>query len=217
MDPLRLTRAVLLAAALLPAAGCGAVHVDRLDGEVALFNGRDLTGWKVLRAGWFDAPGHVAVADGRIVLSAGDALTGVAWRGRFPADGYEVELEAMRVAGEDFFCGLTFPVGGSHCTLIVGGWGGQVVGLSNVNEAAADCNETTEMMTFEKGRWYEVRLRVAAGRVRVWIAGERVIDLPTPGRRFDVWPQQEPARPFGVATWHTTGALRNIRLRPAGH
>ena len=36
---------------------------------------------------------------------------------------YELRLEAKRVEGGDFFCGLTFPVGKEYCTLILGGWG----------------------------------------------------------------------------------------------
>ena len=56
---------------------------------------------------------------------------------------YEVTLEAMRVDGNDFFCGMTFPAGKDPCTLIVGGWGGTVVGLSSINGMDASENETT--------------------------------------------------------------------------
>jgi hypothetical protein len=46
---------------------------------------------------------------------------------------YEIKLEAKKVTGNDFFCGMTFPVGDSFCSFIVGGWGGPVVGLSSID------------------------------------------------------------------------------------
>ena len=55
----------------------------------------------------------------------------------FPREDYEVSLEARRLEGTDFFCGLTFPVGKEPCTLIIGGWGGTTVGLSNVDDYSA--------------------------------------------------------------------------------
>ena len=47
-----------------------------------------------------------------------------------PKINYEVALDAMRVSGSDFFCGLTVPVNDSFCSLIVGGWGGGLGGVS---------------------------------------------------------------------------------------
>ncbi len=61
--------------------------------------------------------------------------------------------------------------------------------------------------------WYQIRLRVTRERIQVWIDEEKTIDLDRANRRFDVWYEQEPARPFGFSTWETTGALRNIRVR----
>jgi hypothetical protein len=63
----------------------------------------------------------------------GSNLTGVTGTGEVPAGDYEIELQAMRLAGSDFFCGLMFPVQTDHCSLIVGGWGGALVGLSSLN------------------------------------------------------------------------------------
>ena len=61
----------------------------------------------------------------------------------FPKVDYEVNLDAKRVAGNDFFCGITFPVGKRFCSLIVGGWGGATVGLSSIDGKDAAENETT--------------------------------------------------------------------------
>ena len=68
----------------------------------------------------------------KLVLNMGDGATGVTWDGDFdfPTMNYEVSLKAMRVNGNDFFCGMTFPVNDDHLTLVVGGWSGTVIGLS---------------------------------------------------------------------------------------
>lgn len=180
---------------------------------VELFDGRTLDGWRVLKEGAYSSPGAVRVEDGTIVLERGSLQTGVGWDGEFPRDGYEVSLEAKRISGHDFFCGMTFPVGTEPCTLIVGGWGGNVVGLSNVDGQHAAENITTTGMSFEDHRWYAIRLQVTPARIQVLIDDDRMIDLPRENHSFDVWWEQEPTKPFGIGTWDTGAALRDIRVR----
>jgi hypothetical protein len=180
-----------------------------------LFDGKTLQGWAVIDEADFEAHGKVFVKDGMIVLGSGSPMTGVRWAGTFPTEGYEVTLEAMRIEGGDFFCGMTFPVGDSPLTLIVGGWGGCIVGLSNVDGFHAAENETTTAMTFENGRWYRIQLRVTASSIEAWIDDQQLIDLARGGQDFSIWIEQEPAKPFGVATYYTKAALRNIVLQAA--
>lgn len=180
---------------------------------MSLFDGRTMKGWTVPADGPYIGHGEVRVEDGAMRLAVGGRQTGVRWTGDVPQENYEVALEAMRVSGSDFFCGLTFPVGDSPCTLILGGWGGSVVGLSNIDGAHAAENETTQGLNFENERWYAVLLRVTADRIQVWIDQEKKIDLERAGRRFSVWYEQEAMRPLGISTWDTAAALRNIRLR----
>ena len=209
---------IVLAAALCGlwlCAGC-ASQAPKVAPVTRLFDGKGLTGWKVLKEGYFDRAGKVSVKDGRLVLGTGEEMTGVRWTRAFPADDYEVTLDGMRVAGSDFFCGMTFPVAGGYGTLILGGWGGSVVGISNINGQAAHENETTQAIEFKNGRWVRIRLRVAEGRADVWLDKEKVIELETAGKKFAVWPQQEDARPFGITTWCTTGALKDITVRRLG-
>ena len=210
--PIRLV-ACLFAGGLL--AGCAQpAGQDQVEpGAVRLFNGRDLTGWTVPADGFFEKHGKVYVAGGALHLEAGDDQTGITWAGEFPTTNYEVELGAMRASGGDFFCGMTFPVGPSHCTWIVGGFGGTVVGLSNVDTYIAAENATTRFMTFESNRWYHLTLRVTDERIEAFIDGQKVIDQQRGGHTFGIWLEVEPCRPFGVATWRTGGALRDITLR----
>lgn len=179
----------------------------------ALFNGSDLGGWGVAERGDFALHGKVTVSDGVLRLAAGDPMTGVGWNRDFLDMGYEIAVDAMREEGEDFFCGLTFPVGKTHCTLIAGGWRGNVVGLSNVDDLHAAENETSTTVHFRTGEWYRIRLRVTDEKIQAWIDGKPVIDLTHKDRKLSIWPQQEPLRPLGIATYYTTARLRNIQYR----
>jgi len=178
-----------------------------------LFDGKTLTGWKIADKFTFDAHGDVRVRDGKIELAAGSPATGIVWAGQPPRRDYELSLEAMRTDGSDFFCGVTFPVGKEYCSLIIGGWGGGLVGLSNVDSIAANENETTNYQEFEENKWYRIRLRVVTGRIDVWIDNQQVIKLETANRGFDIWWEQEPMRPLGIATWYTGAAFRDISIR----
>ncbi len=180
----------------------------------SLFDGRTLGKWEVIDKYDFSRHGNVYVEDGRIVQEAGKPATGIRWTGPFPKIAYEVTLEAMRVDGEDFFCGMTFPVGDKALTLVLGGWHGSVVGLSSIDGEPAVENETCTYRDFEQKRWYRIRLRVTKPRIEAWIDKEKVVDLPTADRKFTIYWEMEPALPFGIATWYTTGALRDIRVRP---
>ncbi len=186
------------------------VNDDRY-GWRKLFDGATLKGWKVTN---FGGEGEVRVEDGKILLEMGEPMTGITWTGDWlPRLNYEIELEAMRVDGSDFFCGLTFPVGDSPCTLIVGGWGGSVVGLSSLDGFDASENETSTYMSFKNKRWYHIRLRVEGARIQAWIDGKKIVDVDIRGREIGIRPEVELSRPLGISTWRTTAALRNLRVR----
>ncbi|MHC4620823.1 MAG: LamG domain-containing protein, partial [Planctomycetota bacterium] len=128
-----------------------AICQDMPPGEVSLFDGRNLGHWKITD---FGGQGKVCVRDESIMLAAGDNLTGVTWGGPVPRMNYEINLDAMRVDGDDFFCGLTFPVGDSCVTFVVGGWAGSVCGISTIDYYDASDNETTRKAYFDNNRWY---------------------------------------------------------------
>ncbi len=177
-----------------------------------LFDGKSLTGWKVAN---FGGEGEVEVKDGAVMLEQGSDMTGITYaRGDFPKMDYEVTLEGKRVSGNDFFCTTTFPVGDTHCSLVVGGWGGGTVGLSSLDGKDASQNETGKIRGFERDRWYRIRIRVTQDRITAWIDKEKVVDVATKGRKISIRVECELCRPFGIATWRTVGAVRDIRVRP---
>ena len=177
----------------------------------SLFDGKTLAGWKATD---FAGRGEVTVRDGKIVLESGH-MTGINWTNLndLPRMNYEISLEAMRVEGGDFFCGLTFPVGKDPCSLVVGGWGGGVVGLSSLDSQDAANNETTRYMTFQNGRWYLIRLRVTDTKIEAWIDADKVVDVATADKAISVRIEMEESKPLGIASWSTTAALRNLKLR----
>jgi hypothetical protein len=176
-----------------------------------LFDGKSLAGWKETK---FGGEGDVSVEAGAIVLEQGNDMTGITYdKGNFPKINYEITLEGKRLKGNDFFCTTTFPVGDAHCSLVMGGWGGGVVGLSSLDEKDASENETGSQQSFTKDRWYRVRIRVTAERIAAWIDNKQVVDVQTKGRKISIRPECELCRPFGIATWRTVGAVRDIRVR----
>ena len=176
-----------------------------------LFDGKTLNGWK--NPG-FGGQGDVTVADGRMVMDMGSDITGMNYTGDLPKENYEVELEAMRIEGSDFFCALTFPIGETHCTFVVGGWGGSLVGISSINGDDASENETNQTKKFEKNRWYKLRVRVTKEKLETWIDDAQAVDLDLQGKRIAMRAGEiELSKPFGIATYRTRGAVRDIKLR----
>lgn len=179
-----------------------------------LFDGQTLKGWKKTN---FGGEGEVTVKNGILELEMGANLTGITWNGgEIPRMNYEISLEARRTLGGDFFCGLTFPVGKDPCSLIIGGWGGGVCGLSSLDKLDASENETTTYRTFKSNRWYRVRLRVLENRIQAWLDDEKIVDVDTSDKAISIRPEVELSQPLGLATWQTTAELRDIKVRKVG-
>lgn len=179
-----------------------------------LFDGKSLDGWKVPE---FGGDGEVVVKDGQIVLEFGESLTGITYAKKdFPKTAYEIRLQAQRVDGIDFFCGLTFPVADSHCSFIVGGWAGAVVGLSSIDGKDASENETTKYMAFKTGKWYSIRVRVTDQNISCWIDKQKIVDQNITGRKITTRNEVDLSKPLGISAWQTKAALRNIEFRKLG-
>ena len=180
------------------------ITLEELKQGASLFDKESLGQWEITDYG---GQGEVYVYDDAIYMEVGSNMTGINWTGPILKTNYELTLEAMRVDGFDFFCGLTFPVGENHCSLILGGWGGGLVGLSSIDGYDASNNETTQVLPFEDDRWYHVRLHVTPDRILVWFDDEEIINVVTTGRTINTRAEVYLSKPLGI------GAVRNIYMR----
>ncbi len=176
----------------------------------SLFDGNTLDGWEITN---FGTEGPVLVSDGVIVINMGDGASGITWAKDFPKVNYEVNLEARKTVGNDFFCGMTFPVNDEFCSFVVGGWGGPVVGLSCIDGVDASDNESKILKRFDRDVWYKIRLLVTAEKITGWIDGEKLVDFNYENRTLSTRPEVDLSKPFGICTWITTAELRNIWVR----
>ena len=211
--------------ALIVVAGCfataEAVRVSFAADEVTpavktpewkpLFDGKTLKNWKSAE---FGGEGEVTVKEGMIVMQQGSEMTGVTWTGGdLPKINYEISLMAQRIDGSDFFCGLTFPIKELPCSFIVGGWGGGVVGISSLDDLDAANNETSRYESFQKGRWYKIRMRVTEQGLMGWIDEQQVVGVETKGRKISIRHEVELSRPLGISCYSTVSGLKDIKIR----
>jgi hypothetical protein len=183
-----------------------------LTATLAAQDWRPVTGWQETK---FTGHGVARIEKGTIFLDPGAPMTGVTRAAAFPKIDYEIRYEAARLKGGDFFASLTFPVGDSHCTWVTGGWGGDIVGLSNIDGWDASDNETRSYFTFETGRWYAFRIQVTGTNIRVWIDEQSVVNVPIAGRKVDLRRgEMNLSTPLGFASYNTAGGIRKIEYRP---
>lgn len=179
--------------------------------QISLFNGKNLDHWKATD---FGGQGEVEVKDGQLILNHGETLTGVTWLGPVPAKmNYEINFDAQRVDGTDFFIGLTFPVNNDCASLICGGWGGSLCGISCLDHNDAANNETTKILKFENGKWYHIRLRVTPDHIQAWVDDDDIVDVNTKDKKVSVRFEVEASQPLGLASYMSTAAIKNLTLK----
>ena len=162
----------------------------------------------------FGGEGEIGAEDGQLVFEMGTPMTGMHWIGdELPTTNYELEVTAARLMGTDFFCGLTFPVADSHATLILGGWGGSLTGLSCIDGNDASANETTDFLTYELGREYTAIVRVTPSQITTWLDGKELHSVALMDKRIELRTEVLPSRPLGFAAFLTRAGLRSLRLR----
>ena len=183
--------------------------------EWVLFSGKSLDDWETVDIG---GSGMVEMEGGLMIINQGDSLSGVVYKkaAALPLTNYEISLQAKRLQGVDFFCGLTFPVGDlKTCgTLICGGWGGSVTGISSIDGMDASSNATGTYQRYEDDKWYQIRLRVTPENLSVWVDDKQVVDQDIKGRKISLRPGPiESYAPLAISTFNTSAALKNIRLK----
>jgi hypothetical protein len=162
---------------------------------VDLFDGKSLDGWKVSE---FGAEGKPKVENGLLIVTMGQTLSGVtSTRKDLPKMGYEIELDAQKL----------------EASLVLGGWGGSICGISSLDYQDAANNETTKVVEFKAKQWYHVRMRILPERLKAWLDEEPIVDVDTKERKVDIRIDISESVPFGLATYQTVAAYKNVRVR----
>lgn len=180
-----------------------------------LFDGKSLKDWEPVDIG---GSGEVTLEGGQMIIAQGDSLSGVVYKkaAELPLTNYEISLQAKRLQGVDFFCGLTFPVGKlDRCaSLILGGWGGSVTGISSIDDLDAANNATGSYQRYDDDKWYNVRLRVTPTNLSAWVDDKQVVDIDIKERKVSLRAgPMEAYAPLSLTTYNTMAALRNVVLR----
>ncbi len=183
--------------------------------EWVLFDGKSLDDWEAVDVG---GSGSVELADSELIINLGEGVGGAVYKkaATLPVTNYEISLEAMRVSGVDFFCGLTFPVGDlkTCATLVCGGWGGSVTGISSIDDLDAANNATGTYQRYEDEKWYKIRMRVTPENLSAWVDDKQVVDIDIKGRKISVRPGPiESYLPLSVTSYNTEAAFRNIKMK----
>lgn len=183
-----------------------------------LFDGKTLTGWK---DSGFAGGGEVTVVpdfkgQGPVIrIDAGQSLSGLTFTNPVPKTNFEITLEALKVQGNDFFVGLTFPVGEAHATLVLGGWGGATTGISSIDGLDASENDTTKFLGYEKDKWFRIRMKVTPAKLEAWVNDDPIVNQDLKDRRISMrFGEIESSVPLGIATYQTTTVVRRVQIKP---
>lgn len=183
---------------------------------IALFDGKSLADWQTVDIG---GSGEVELENGALVIKMGDSISGAIYKkaDKLPVTNYEITLEARRTQGVDFFCGLTFPVGSlkTCATLVIGGWGGSVTGISSIDGMDAAENSTGTYQRYKDNEWYKIKLRVTPKNLSTWVNDKQVIDADIEGKKISVRPGPiESYLPLSLTTFATAAEIKNVVLTP---
>ncbi len=158
----------------------------------------------------------VQVVDGVLVMAPGRAMTGITTtRQDLPTTNYELSYQAKRITGSDFFAAATFPVGKSFVTLHQRRLGRQrhrnlqLEQLGRFGKARRTPSSNTKAKI-----WYKFRVRVSDQTIVCQVDDKQIIDLDYRGLQLGTRIETRPNQPLGFATYESTGALRNIEIRP---
>lgn len=173
-----------------------------------LYDGSDLSSWEL---GVYGESDEYEVREDGVVIPQTAALAGMTFRGDLPRVPYRLSVEATRLYGADFFLGVTFPVSNGHLTLVLGGWGGMVSGLSSLDGLDASRNATRTLRHFPDGDRHEVEIEVTGTDVRVLVDGEAFLATSLVDREVGLRVDVEPSHPLGVATYATSTQLHRVR------
>ena len=89
---------------------------------------------------------------------------------------------------------------------------GAVTGISSIDDYDASENDTTDYYSFDNEKWYKIRLRVDGKLIRAWIDDQLIAKVDHTENRISIRIEMELSKPVGLATFQTTGAVKNFKM-----
>ena len=74
-------------------------------------------------------------------------------------------------------------------------------------------NDTTTFQKIKNKQWYRIRLRVTDDRIDAWLDDKLIVEQELKDHEISIRIEVTPNVPFGISTWVTTAALRNLKVR----
>lgn len=171
----------------------------------------DPDAWEAVSLG---GEGEIEWSEAGVLMRFGSPLTAVRWIGEGLPAHYELEVVAARVDGSDFFCGLNLPIGSDAATVVLGGWGGALCGLSCIDGMDASMNPTRSFRDFERGQSYRLRVRVDERVVSATVDGNELFSHQRGEGALSLRTEVMPVGVLGISCFQTTARVESVRWRP---
>lgn len=180
-----------------------------------MYDGKSMDGWTVPALGGEGEVGVYETDDGETVLELpmGNDVTMVEYQKEFPKCDYELEFVSRRSMGTDLFSCCIFPIGNRMSSIVFGGWGGSVAGLSVIDGQDANNNETKVNIPTFNNKWYTTRIAVTAERVIASVDGKEFVNFTIGKRELGLRNDTGQRKKVAFLSWQSTGELKSVRFR----
>ncbi len=164
------------------------------DGWIPMYNGRDLSGWKIKGTAYAN----------RDVIVVVPHMTSLVYK-TTPKPPYMFRVEAVKLAGKDGFI-IIFPLKGYHAVWAVGAFGNTVSELVGVTDTRLN-------ITIEKNRWYELEVRVSDTSAAATLDGAKMWEINNLNEIKPVNMEREFLKGIGFGCFNTLCKYRNPVLK----
>lgn len=145
------------------------IRVTCADGREVRLDPTGETGWKAVEGSWKVGHGSVRLED------AGEWKRGIFEGPSFDGD-YTIKLKAHKLGGrEGFLVIFGAKDGKNYHQLNLGGWGNAAHAFETIADRQQQPLGGRAKGEIAGGRWYDIEVRVAGGRVEAWLDGQRVV------------------------------------------
>ena len=82
-----------------------------------------------------------------------------------------------------------------------------------MEHAATLYDKLPQYEKLDRNKWYNIRVRVADGKVECWLDDKQMVDVDLKGKRISTRIEVDANRPLGCCCYNVESALKDIKLR----